>query len=55
MFGVGFVSGNWWFLLLAIIAAVITQKIAIEFEEKVLAEKFGRRYRDYAKKVRRWI
>lgn len=55
MFGVGFVSGNWWFLLLAIIAAVLTQKIAIEFEEKVLAEKFGRRYRDYAKKVRRWI
>ncbi|MET3660276.1 methyltransferase family protein [Aquamicrobium ahrensii] len=55
MFGVGFVSGNWWFLPLAIMAAVLTQKIAIEFEEKVLAGKFGRRYRDYSKKVRRWV
>jgi protein-S-isoprenylcysteine O-methyltransferase Ste14 len=33
----------------------VTQKIAIEFEEKILAEKFGRRYRDYSKKVRRWF
>jgi len=55
MFGIGFVSGNWWFLPLGVAAALVTQKIAIEFEEKVLAEKFGRRYRDYAKKVRRWI
>ena len=55
LFGVGFISGNWWFVLLGIVAAILTQKIAIEFEEKVLAEKFGRKYRDYAKKVRRWI
>lgn len=55
LFGVGFIAGNWWFILLGIVAAILTQKIAIEFEEKVLAEKFGRKYRDYAKKVRRWI
>ncbi len=55
LFGVGFIAGNWWFVLLGIVAAILTQKIAIEFEEKVLAEKFGRKYRDYAKKVRRWI
>lgn len=55
LFGVGFIAGNWWFVLLGILAAILTQKIAIEFEEKVLTEKFGRKYRDYAKKVRRWI
>ncbi|TIX97756.1 MAG: isoprenylcysteine carboxylmethyltransferase family protein, partial [Mesorhizobium sp.] len=26
-----------------------------EGEEKVLTTKFGKKYRDYAKKVRRWI
>jgi protein-S-isoprenylcysteine O-methyltransferase Ste14 len=55
LFGVGLVSGNWWFLPISIVAAFVTQKIAIEFEEKILAEKFGRRYRDYSKKVRRWF
>ena len=55
MIGIGLVSGIVWFLLLAIVAAFVTQKVAIEREEKVLAEKFGKRYRDYAKRVRRWI
>ncbi|MFC5386438.1 methyltransferase family protein [Aquamicrobium segne] len=55
LFGIGFISGNWWFLPLALIAAALTQKLVIEFEEKVLGLKFGRKYRDYSKKVRRWI
>ena len=55
MIGVALISGIVWFLLLAIIAAFATQKMAIEGEEKVLATKFGKKYRDYAKKVRRWI
>lgn len=55
MIGVALISGNVWFLPLAIIAAFATQKMAIEGEEKVLATKFGKKYRDYAKKVRRWI
>ena len=55
LIGVALVSGIAWFLPLAIIAAFITQKVAIEGEEKVLAAKFGKKYRDYAKKVRRWI
>jgi protein-S-isoprenylcysteine O-methyltransferase Ste14 len=29
--------------------------MAIDKEERWLAEKFGKRYRDYAKRVRRWI
>jgi protein-S-isoprenylcysteine O-methyltransferase Ste14 len=55
LIGVGLVSGIAWFLLLALIAAFITKKMAIEREERWLADKFGKRYRDYAKRVRRWI
>ena len=55
LIGVGLISGITWFLPLAVIAAFLTQKVAIEREEKVLTEKFGKRYRDYAKRVRRWI
>ena len=55
MIGVGLISGITWFLPLAIIAAFVTQKVSIESEEKILIEKFGKRYRDYAKRVRRWI
>jgi protein-S-isoprenylcysteine O-methyltransferase Ste14 len=55
LIGVAFVSGIVWFLPLALIAAFATQKVAIEKEEKVLAAKFGKKYRDYAKRVRRWI
>ncbi|MET3579498.1 protein-S-isoprenylcysteine O-methyltransferase Ste14 [Mesorhizobium robiniae] len=55
LIGVALVSGIVWFLPLAIIAAFLTQKMAIEGEERVLTAKFGKKYRDYAKKVRRWI
>jgi protein-S-isoprenylcysteine O-methyltransferase Ste14 len=55
LIGAAFVSGIVWFLPLAFIAAFATQKMAIEKEEKVLAAKFGKKYRDYAKRVRRWI
>ncbi|KQZ81910.1 isoprenylcysteine carboxyl methyltransferase [Mesorhizobium sp. Root157] len=55
MIGVGLVSGIAWFILLAFIAAFATQKLAIEFEEKMLSTKFGKKYKDYAKRVRRWI
>ena len=55
LIGVAFITGIAWFLLFAFIAAFATQKLAIENEEKVLAAKFGKKYRDYAKRVRRWI
>lgn len=55
LIGVGLVSGITWFLPLALIAAFATQKVAIDKEERWLADKFGKRYRDYAKRVRRWI
>ena len=55
MVGIGLISGNAWFLLMALVASFATQKAAIEGEERILTEKFGKKYRDYAKRVRRWI
>lgn len=55
MFGGGLVAGSLWFFLFGFIAALITQKLAIEREERHLTERFGKRYLDYAKRVRRWI
>lgn len=53
--GVGLISGIVWFLPLALIAAYATQKLAIEREERHLDLRFGKRFRDYVKRVRRWI
>jgi protein-S-isoprenylcysteine O-methyltransferase Ste14 len=55
LIGGGLVSGNPWFFVFALICAFATQKLAIEREERHLEAKFGKRYRDYAKKVRRWV
>lgn len=55
LIGIGLIGGMVWFLLLAFVAAFATSKLAIQREEKILSEKFGKKYRDYAKKVRRWI
>ncbi len=55
LIGAAFITGIAWFLLFAFLAAFATQKLAIEKEEKILAAKFGKKYRDYAKRVRRWI
>jgi protein-S-isoprenylcysteine O-methyltransferase Ste14 len=55
MIGIGMVSGSLWFIALALIAAFATQKLAIEREEKHLQSRFGKKYIDYTKRVRRWI
>lgn len=55
LFSFGFVSGNPWFILLAIMAAIATTKLSIEPEERHLELKFGKQYRNYRAKVRRWI
>lgn len=55
MISIGLIAGIVWFPVLAVIAAFLTQKLAIEREEKHLEVRFGKRYRDYAKRVRRWI
>ena len=53
--GAGFAFGIIWFIPLAFLAAFLTQKLAIEREEKHLAAKFGKHWRDYMHKVRRWF
>jgi protein-S-isoprenylcysteine O-methyltransferase Ste14 len=55
MIGLGLIAGIPWLPILAIVVSFVTQKLAIEREEKHLELRFGKRFRDYAKKVRRWI
>ena len=55
VFGLGLVTQIVWFIPIAIFAGWLTQKLAIEREEEHLAHHFGKRYRDYMKKVRRWF
>ncbi len=53
--GLGLAFGIIWFLPLAFAAAALTQRLAIVREEAHLDARFGKTWRDYAKKVRRWI
>lgn len=53
--GIGLFAGNVWLLLLAPVDGLATQKLAIEREEAHLEARFGKTYRDYKKKVNRWI
>jgi protein-S-isoprenylcysteine O-methyltransferase Ste14 len=55
LIALGLIVGSVWFILAAFLAAFATRKLSIEREEKVLAQRFGKRYRDYATRVRRWI
>lgn len=55
MIAIGLITSSVWFIVLAVIAAFGTQKLAIEREEKHLQARFGKKYIDYKKKVRRWI
>lgn len=55
MIGIGLIAGSLWFIIMALVAAFATQKLAIEREEKHLQARFGKKYIDYSKKVRRWI
>ncbi|RUM98755.1 isoprenylcysteine carboxylmethyltransferase family protein [Pseudaminobacter arsenicus] len=52
---IGLITGSLWFFLIALLAAFATQKLAIDPEESHLQARFGKKYRDYAKRVRRWI
>ncbi len=55
MLGIGLIAGKPRLLILPLVAANLTQKLAIEPEERHLDARFGKKYREYAKKVRRWI
>lgn len=53
--GIGLIVGSVWFLAFAVLAAFVTQKLTIEREEKHLEARFGKKYRDYRVRVRRWL
>jgi len=55
MVGIGLAASMPWFIILAVVAAFLTQKLAIEHEERHLEQRFGKKYRDYCKRVRRWL
>ena len=55
MIGIGLIAESLWFLLFALLAAFATQKLTIEGEERHLEAKFGKKYRDYSARIRRWI
>lgn len=55
LLGIGLAAGIVWFLPGAVICGFAEQKLAIEREEAHLEARFGKAWRDYKKKVRRWI
>ena len=53
--GLGLIIGSIWMFVVAVVAAYAEQKLGIEREEAHLEHHFGKAWRDYRKKVRRWI
>lgn len=53
--GSGLARGNAWVLLAGVLIFGLIDRLVIPFEEAMLTEKFGDQYRDYKKKVRRWL
>ncbi|MCC0029085.1 MAG: isoprenylcysteine carboxylmethyltransferase family protein [Brucellaceae bacterium] len=53
--GLGLAFANLWYLPLAAAVAMLINAPAIPGEERHLEHKFHKHYRDYKKKVRRWI
>lgn len=53
--GLGFVFGSLWHILMAALVGILINVLAIPGEERHLEHRFGKPYRDYVKKVRRWI
>lgn len=55
LFGEAIFFGSFITFIIPVLFFVLINFFNIPFEEKVLEEKFGKKYLDYKKKVRRWI
>ncbi len=55
LFGAGLLFGIFWFIPAAFAAAFLTQKLAIEREERHLLARFGKNWIDYASRTPRWL
>ncbi len=53
--GIGLATGIAWLFLVALATGLLEQQFAIVREEKHLESHFGKAWRDYSKRVRRWI
>ena len=53
--GLGFLVGTWPFFLAAVVMYMVLRLRFIPFEEALLTAKWGEAYRDYQKRVRRWL
>lgn len=53
--GIALAWDNLWALLLTLMAAAITHVMVILPEERYLEARFGDAYRDYKRRVRRWL
>ncbi len=53
--GVAIVNGNVWFIPLLIVVHVVLHYGVIRREERYLDNKFQENYRDYQRRVRRWL
>jgi protein-S-isoprenylcysteine O-methyltransferase Ste14 len=53
--GIGLAAHTLWPVLMALVAAGVTQRVVISREEQYLEQKFGAPYVEYAKRVRRWL
>lgn len=54
-FGLAMLLGNFWIALLTPVCALLLQLLVIRQEEAYLDRKFGEVYRDYKRRVRRWL
>lgn len=55
LLGIGFVRDSCWFLAIGVATALLLRWGVILREEAYLEGKFGDEYREYAKRVRRWL
>lgn len=55
LIGIALITEIAWFIPFTVVSSFLIQKLAIEPEERHLELRFGKKYRDYAKRVRRWI
>jgi len=53
--GIGLITGNAWFFIMATLAAISTTMIGIRHEEMHLHARFGIEYERYCRRTRRWI
>jgi protein-S-isoprenylcysteine O-methyltransferase Ste14 len=53
--GLAMCYGNWWTVLMIPVLVLIIRQYFIRREETYLERKFGQRYEEYCKRVRRWV